>query len=55
LSETSKKSLKFQGGPSKGEELETFERDPLRVEMVELTSLDDRAKIMGIAWHTLRT
>jgi predicted HD phosphohydrolase len=47
--------LKFQGGPSEGEELETFERDPLRAEMAELTRLDDRAKIIGIAWQTLRT
>ncbi|KAH8764621.1 hypothetical protein BGZ57DRAFT_955986 [Hyaloscypha finlandica] len=55
LSETSKQSLKFQGGLSKGEELETFERNPMRVEMVELTSLDDWAKTMGIAWQTPRT
>jgi predicted HD phosphohydrolase len=34
LSDASKKSLAFQGGPFKGEELEIFERHPLKDEMV---------------------
>ncbi|KFZ01887.1 hypothetical protein V501_09739 [Pseudogymnoascus sp. VKM F-4519 (FW-2642)] len=33
LSEASKQSLKFQGGPFEGKDLEAFEQDPLRDEM----------------------
>lgn len=54
LSEASKQSLKFQGGPFEGDELESFEKDPLRDEMVELRKWDDRAKIVGIEDETPR-
>lgn len=48
LSEASKQSLRFQGGPFACEELESFERDPLKDEMVKLRKWDDQAKIVGI-------
>jgi 2-amino-1-hydroxyethylphosphonate dioxygenase (glycine-forming) len=48
LSEASKQSLKFQGGPFEGEALEAFEQDPLRDEMASLRRWDDQAKIAGI-------
>jgi predicted HD phosphohydrolase len=48
LSEASKQSLKFQGGPFEGEDLEAFEHDPLRDEMVSLRKWDDQAKVVGI-------
>lgn len=48
LSEASKQSLKFQGGPFEGKDLDTFEQDPLRDEMVSLRRWDDEAKIAGI-------
>ena len=54
LSEASKQSLKFQGGPFEGEELENFEQDPLRAEMVRLRKWDDGAKIVGIEGVTPR-
>jgi predicted HD phosphohydrolase len=54
LSEASKQSLRFQGGPFQGEELEKFERDPLKEEMVMLRKWDDGAKIVGIERETPR-
>jgi predicted HD phosphohydrolase len=54
LSEASKLSLRFQGGPFQGEELESFRRDPLREEMVRLRKWDDEAKVVGIVEHTPR-
>ncbi len=54
LSEASKLSLRFQGGPFQGEELERFRRDPLRDEMVRLRKWDDEAKVVGIVEHTPR-
>lgn len=54
LSSASKKSLEFQGGPFKGAELETFETDPLRDEMVKLRLWDDAAKVQGIEESTPR-
>lgn len=48
LSEASKQSLRFQGGPFEGAELEAFERDPLKDDMVKLRKWDDQAKIVGI-------
>lgn len=54
LSEASKQSLRFQGGPFKGEELEEFEKDPWRDEMVMLRRWDDGAKIVGIEGETPR-
>lgn len=47
--------MKFQGGPFVGKELETFERDPLKDEMVKLRKWDDQAKIVGIEKFTPRT
>jgi 2-amino-1-hydroxyethylphosphonate dioxygenase (glycine-forming) len=46
--------LRFQGGPFRGEELEKFERDPLKEEMVMLRRWDDQAKIVGIQEETPR-
>jgi 2-amino-1-hydroxyethylphosphonate dioxygenase (glycine-forming) len=48
LSEASKQSLRFQGGPLAGEDLEAFERNPLKDEMVKVRKWDDQAKIVGI-------
>jgi len=48
LSEASKQSLRFQGGPFEGEALERFEKDGLRDEMVRLRRWDDGAKIVGV-------
>jgi predicted HD phosphohydrolase len=47
-------SLKFQGGPFEGEELDAFEKDPLRDEMVALRRYDDGAKLVGIEDTTPR-
>ena len=54
LSEASKQSLKFQGGPFEGEELARFNNDPLREEMVKLRKWDDQAKIVGVENETPR-
>jgi predicted HD phosphohydrolase len=54
LSEASKQSLRFQGGPFVGEELEEFKRDPLKDEIVKLRKWDDQAKIVGIEKVTPR-
>lgn len=54
LSEASKSSLRFQGGPFKGEELAMFESDPLKDEMVMVRKWDDQAKIVGIESETPR-
>ena len=54
LSEASKQSLKFQGGPFQGNELERFESDPLKDDMVKLRRWDDGAKIVGIEKETPR-
>jgi predicted HD phosphohydrolase len=48
LSEASKGSLRFQGGPFRGAELEAFEQDPLKDEMVQVRLWDDQAKVVGI-------
>ena len=54
LSEASKQSLRFQGGPFAGGELDAFEQDPLKDEMVNLRKWDDQAKIVGIEKVTPR-
>lgn len=54
LSEASKQSLKFQGGPFEGEELERFKSHPLSDEMVRLRRWDDGAKVVGIEQITPR-
>ena len=54
LSEASKQSLRYQGGPFQGEELEDFEQDPLKDEMVKLRKWDDQAKVVGIESETPR-
>ncbi|KAL2831852.1 hypothetical protein BJY01DRAFT_260393 [Aspergillus pseudoustus] len=54
LSSASQKSLAFQGGPFEGSELEAFERDSLRDEMVALRLWDDGAKLVGIEGTTPR-
>uniref|UniRef100_A0A093VJ36 Uncharacterized protein n=2 Tax=Talaromyces marneffei PM1 TaxID=1077442 RepID=A0A093VJ36_TALMA len=48
LSIASQKSLAFQGGPFRGEELKAFEQDHLKDEMVSLRLWDDAAKVVGI-------
>lgn len=48
LSQASKQSLKFQGGPFEGEELNKFRSHPLSEEMVQLRKWDDGAKVVGI-------
>ncbi|KAL3495043.1 hypothetical protein BJX62DRAFT_233695 [Aspergillus germanicus] len=50
----SKKSLEFQGGPFKGENLLRFKNDPLRDEMVALRLWDDAAKVPDIEAVTPR-
>ncbi|PYH83375.1 hypothetical protein BO82DRAFT_400764 [Aspergillus uvarum CBS 121591] len=54
LSSTSRLSLRFQGGPFRGEELAAFETHPLRDEMVALRLWDDAGKIPGIVDSTPR-
>jgi len=54
LSEASKQSLKVQGGPFEGEELEQFKRDPLKEDMVRLRRWDDGAKVVGVEGSTPR-
>jgi 2-amino-1-hydroxyethylphosphonate dioxygenase (glycine-forming) len=54
LSDASKKSLAFQGGPFKGEELKAFERHPLKDEMVRVRQWDDMSKVVGIVEQTPR-
>lgn len=48
LSEASKKSLMFQGGPMKGAELEAWAANPWCPEMCQLRKWDDGAKIVGL-------
>ncbi|KAL2811869.1 hypothetical protein BJX63DRAFT_443851 [Aspergillus granulosus] len=54
LSSASQKSLAFQGGPFQGADLEEFERDPLRDDMVALRLWDDGAKLVGVESTTPR-
>jgi predicted HD phosphohydrolase len=54
LSSASQKSLAFQGGPFRGDELDAFEQDLLKDEMVSLRLWDDAAKIVGIEDRTPR-
>ncbi|KAJ5642000.1 hypothetical protein N7490_006000 [Penicillium lividum] len=54
LSSASQKSLAFQGGPFQGDELQVFEKDPLRDEMVSLRLWDDKAKLVGVEATTPR-
>jgi predicted HD phosphohydrolase len=55
LSDASKKSLQFQGGPFQGEELQRFKQDPLSEEMIKLRKCDDAAKVVGVEDVTPRT
>jgi len=48
LSEASKKSLIFQGGPMKGVELAQWSANPWRDEMCALRKWDDAAKVVGL-------
>jgi predicted HD phosphohydrolase len=54
LSSASQKSLVFQGGPFQGVELQEFEEDPLKDEMVSMRLWDDRAKLVGVEASTPR-
>jgi predicted HD phosphohydrolase len=55
LSEASKKSLMFQGGPMQGEEFERWTANPWCVEMCQLRKWDDGAKIVGLEVEPART
>jgi len=48
LSEASKKSLVFQGGPMEGKELARWAANPLCIEMCQLRKWDDGAKVVGL-------
>jgi predicted HD phosphohydrolase len=48
LSDASKKSLVFQGGPMEGVELEQWAASPLCNEMCQLRKWDDGAKVVGL-------
>jgi predicted HD phosphohydrolase len=48
LSDASKKSLAYQGGPMRGNELESFGSDQLCKEMCQLRVWDDEAKVEGL-------
>ncbi len=48
LSEASKKSLMFQGGPMKGAELEAWSANAWCSEMCQLRRWDDGAKVVGL-------
>ena len=48
LSEASKKSLMFQGGPMQGPELQEWAANPWCKEMCQLRKWDDGAKIVGL-------
>lgn len=54
LSDASKKSLEFQGGPFQGHDLEEFEHNPLKEEMLRLRKWDDLSKVIGITSQTPR-
>jgi 2-amino-1-hydroxyethylphosphonate dioxygenase (glycine-forming) len=54
LSSASQRSLEFQGGPFKGQELASFEEDPFKEQMVMLRKWDDAAKVPGIQSTTPR-
>lgn len=55
LSDASKKSLIYQGGPMKGQELEQFGANPLCSEMCQLRVWDDEAKIEGLEVRNLES
>lgn len=48
LSDASKTSLKFQGGPLSKDEAEAFERDPLFELKVKLRGWDEEAKVVDM-------
>ena len=47
LSEASKMTLKFQGGPMTEDEATEFEENPLKNLIIKLRSWDERAKVEG--------
>lgn len=49
LSEASKETLRFQGGPMNEEEAVRFRRDPLFEKHILLRRIDERAKIPGMS------
>jgi putative nucleotidyltransferase with HDIG domain len=48
LSDASKKSLEFQGGPMTGDEKSEFEHNPFCRDMCRLRKWDDEAKVIGL-------
>jgi putative nucleotidyltransferase with HDIG domain len=55
LSDASKKSLEFQGGPMAGQELDDFESDQWCGEMCQLRKWDDEAKVEGLVVRDLES
>ncbi|KAJ1826593.1 hypothetical protein LPJ56_002101 [Coemansia sp. RSA 2599] len=55
LSNASKRSLKFQGGPFAADEVRGFESDPLFKQKVQLRKWDDASKIVGLETPGLET
>ena len=53
LSDASKKTLDYQGGPMNKEEAENFEKDPLFKYSLKIRDYDDMAKIPNIKIHKL--
>jgi len=47
LSEASKVTLRYQGGPMSREEAERFEQDPLKSTILLMRTWDEKAKIVG--------
>jgi phosphonate degradation associated HDIG domain protein len=48
LSEASKRTLEFQGGPMRASEIESFEQDPLMKDKLRLRQWDELAKESGL-------
>lgn len=55
LSEASKKSLFYQGGPMSADEVEEFRSGPWCQEMCQLRKWDDEAKVEGLAVRNLES
>lgn len=55
LSEASKKSLMYQGGPMQGAEFERWAANPWCEEICQLRKWDDGAKIVGLAAEPVET
>ena len=54
LSDASKKTLEYQGGPMNQKEAEEFEKDPLFKESLKMREYDDKSKIVGMKINNLK-